>query len=228
MTESLHRPQVVKGALACFASQLVPGAPRVVVFQYNPDALTRTLRRRTASGQGPAEGDDGSARTPGGLGLRGPPSEEIALTVALDAADQLEAPQDHPEVVQTGLHPALATLELLLYPPSELVLRNRIAAAAGSRAVATGDAPICLLVWGPSRVVPVEVQGLEITERAFDQRLNPIRAEVDMDLRALTSRELEAGTLGHDAAFAHHVAKEALSALQQADAERTAVGQVGF
>ena len=228
MAESLHRPRLVKGALASFASQLVPGVPRVVVFQYNPGALSRTLRRRTASGQGPEHEDVRAATSPGGLDLRGPPSEEISLTAELDAADQLEAPQDHPEVVQVGLHPALATLELLLYPPSELVLRNRIAAAAGTRTVTTGDAPISLLVWGPSRVVPVEVQGYEITEQAFDQRLNPIRVEVDMDLRVLTSRELKPGTLGHDAAFAHHVAKEALAALQQADAERTAVGQVGF
>ena len=227
MAESLQRPKLVKGALASFGSQLVPGVPRVVVFQYNPGTLSRTLRRRTASGQGPAE-EDRAAKAAGNLDLRGPPAEEISLTAELDAADQLETPQEHPAVALAGLHPALATLELLLYPPSELVLRNRVAAAAGSRAVTTADAPISLLVWGPSRVVPVEVQGYEITEQAFDQRLNPIRAEVDMDLRVLTSRELQAGTLGHDAAFAHHVAKEALAALQQADAERTAVGQVGF
>ena len=227
MPESTLRPRLAKGALASFASQIVPGVPRVVVFQYNPAELSRTLQRRTASGED-GEGGGGAATSSGGLDLRGPPDEEISMTAELDAADQLEAPAEHPEVVAAGLHPALATLELLMYPPAELVLRNRVAAAAGSRSVTTGDAPVALLVWGPSRVVPVEVQRYAIVEQAFDQRLNPIRAEVDIDLRVLTSRDLEPGTLGHDVAFSHHVAKEALAAQHQAEVAKTAVSEVGF
>ena len=44
------RPKLLKGAIVAFSSQVIAGIPRVVIFQYNPDTLTRTLRPATASG----------------------------------------------------------------------------------------------------------------------------------------------------------------------------------
>lgn len=137
------------------------------------------------------------------------------MTVALDAADQLETPAENPDVVIAGLHPALATLELLLYPTTTSILANIAAAQVGLRSTVASDIPVVLLVWGPARVVPVKLTSFSVTEQAFDQLLNPIRAEVQLDLDVLSSFDLEPGTIGHGVAFAHHIAKEVLSAAHQ-------------
>jgi hypothetical protein len=79
-------------------------------------------------------------------------------------------------------------------------------------------------VWGPARVVPVKIESFSVTEQDFDQILNPIRAEISLELRVLTYRELEPGTIGHGASFVNHVAKEVLSAVHQV---KTAVEVVG-
>lgn len=210
-SEFSRRPRLLKGALVAYQSQLIPGIPRLVVFQYNPDNLTRTLRHRRATGNSAW----GRADAREALEVTGPPQESISLTVTLDAADQLESPSENPDVVVAGLHPALATLELLLYPPSQEILANALRAAVGARSVTSMDVPMVLLVWGAARVVPVRLDGLSITEQAFDTFLNPIRAEARLDLTVLSYTDLETGTLGHGVSVVHHVAKEALAAAHQ-------------
>jgi hypothetical protein len=221
------RPKLLKGALLAFRSQLIPGVPTVVVFQYNPDNLTRTLRYRSASG-GEAAAGGGSSAAQEVLQVTGPPDEQISMTVMLDAADQLEQPGQNPDTVLTGLHPALATLELLLYPPSEQILANAVRAALGARQITSTDVPLTLLVWGAARVVPVRLTGYTFTEQAFDQLLNPIRAEVRIDLGVLTYRELEPKSIGHGVSVVHHVAKEVLSAVHQVKTAIEVVGSLPF
>jgi hypothetical protein len=220
------RPKLLKGALVAYQSQLIPGVPRVVVFQYNPESLTRTLRHRTPI----SSDEEGTSRAEAReiLQVTGPPRESIGLKVTLDAADQLEFPGANPDVVAAGLHPALATLELLMYPPSALVLSNFLRARLGSRSITAMDVPLSLLVWGPARVVPVAVESFSVTEEAFDQLLNPIRAEVDLDLKVLTYDDLEVGSLGHGASLVNHFSKEALSAIHQVKTAVEAVGLLPF
>lgn len=220
-----RRPKLLKGALVAYRSQLIPGIPRIVVFQYNPDNLTRTLRHRTASGSGSRTGRPNAREV---LQVTGPPAERVTLTVTLDAADQLELPDENPDVVAVGLHPALATLELLLYPPSTEILANAVRAAIGSRSVTSTDVPMVLLVWGPARVVPVRLESLSITEQAFDQTLSPIRAEARLELTVLTYTDLEAGTLGHGVSVVHHVGKEALAAVHQVKQAGEVLGSLPF
>jgi hypothetical protein len=141
----------------------------------------------------------------------GPPVETINLSVELDAADQLEQPDRNTEVVASGLHPALAALELLLYPLSTQVTLNRNLAQAGKVQLCPADLPLTLLVWGKSRVVPVRLTSFSITEEAFDPRLNPIRAKVDLGMRVLTYMELKDDTLGFGAYIAYQTRKETLA-----------------
>jgi hypothetical protein len=220
------RPKLLKGAIVAFSSQVIAGIPRVVIFQYNPDSLTRTLRPATASGAAADGKSTADARET--LQVAGPPTESISMKVTLDAADQLEFPQQNPDVVLAGLHPALATLELLLYPPTTLVLANFVRAQLGARSVTSTDVPLALLVWGLARVVPVRITSFSITEQAFDQLLNPIRAEVSLEMQVLTYRELEPGTIGHGASLVNHIAKEALSVVHQVKTAVEAVGQLPF
>src|SRR4051794_11848176 len=99
-------PRNQKGALVAAGI----GAGSAVVFQYNPDTLTRTLTPQTSGGNNPGEA----------LRLKGPPQEVIKLDAELDAADQLAA--GDPVATGNGLHPALAALELLVYPRAALVV----------------------------------------------------------------------------------------------------------
>jgi hypothetical protein len=132
------------------------------------------------------------------------------MSVELDATDQIEAANE--VTLVTGLHPTLAALELLLYPRAEQLILGKALALVGSALVTPAETPLVILVWGPLRVVPVRVESISVTEEAFDQLLNPIRAKVDLDLRSLTEKELQAAGIVFEAlTFVNLIAKEALA-----------------
>jgi hypothetical protein len=200
---------LLKGALAVFDSQKPGPPPRIIVFQYNAEQLTRSLASRAA----PPEPSDVGAAREDSFRVLGPPVENINLSVVLDAADQLEEPDKNPEVAENGLHPALASLELLLYPPSTQVLLNRNLAQAGKVQVCPADLPLTLLIWGKSRVVPVRLTSFSVNEEAFDPNLNPIQAKVDLGMRVLTYMELKEDTVGFSAYISYQSQKESLARL---------------
>ncbi len=88
-SEFPRSPRLLKGALVVFDSQKPGPPPRVIVFQYNAEQVTRSLASRAAP---PEPSDVGSAREDS-FRVLGPPVETINLSVVLDAADQLEEPE---------------------------------------------------------------------------------------------------------------------------------------
>src|SRR5436305_14285007 len=120
-------PRLFKGALAVYPSQTPGTQPKVIVFQYNPEQLKRTLAART---QPPDKGNSGGAKEEA-LRVFGPPIETLNMTVALSAADQLEDPDTNRAVVENGLQPALATLELLMYPSTDTAQAQKQQASQG-------------------------------------------------------------------------------------------------
>jgi len=201
------RPRLLKGALAVYESHTPGTQPQLILFQYNPDQVRRTLARRAA----PSEpGSTGGAKEDV-LRAPGPPVETINLTVALDATDQLAEPDSNETTVEHGLYPALAALEMMLYPPAARVQENEQLAEEGEVQVTPEELPLVLLVWGKSRVVPVMLTNFSVAEEAFDQNLNPIRAKVEMGLRVLTYIELDSSSLGRDAYVAYQRNKETLA-----------------
>jgi hypothetical protein len=206
-SEFPRSPKLLKGALVVYESQKPGPPPRVIAFQYNPEQLSRSLANRAA----PPEPSDVGAAREDSFRVLGPPVETINLTVVLDATDQLEEPEQNPEVAGNGLHPALAALELLLYPPSTQVSLNRTLAQAGRVQVCPADLPLTLLVWGQSRVVPVRLTSFSIIEEAFDPLLNPIQARIDLGMRVLTYMELKDDTVGFGAYIAYQSRKESLA-----------------
>lgn len=200
MTGLSTAPRVLKGAIVAYAfPDLVPS---VVVFQYNPETLTRSLNPRTAEGA-TGRGD--------ALRADGPPEETITLTVEIDAADQLETGAGL--AAAHGLHPALAMLEGLLYPPFPLVVANQALSLAGGAFIGGEAVPLALFVWGAARVLPVRVHSVSITEQAFDPALNPILARAELSLRVLSYRELEPGSPAYWVYMASFTQKEVLSAM---------------
>lgn len=200
-------PKLLKGAFAVFESQKPGPPPRIIVFQYNPNQVSRSFEHRVAP---PDPSSVGSAREDA-FRVLGPPIESLSLSLELNAADQLEFPDRNPEVSESGLYPALSALELLLYPPSTQVALSRGLAQAGQVQVCPADLPLTLLIWGRSRAVPVRLTSFSVTEEAFDPKLNPIQAKVEVGMRVLTYMELKEDTLGFGAFIAYQAQKEALA-----------------
>lgn len=217
-------PKFLKGALVAYESQFLGPVPNIIVFQYNPAQLSRTLARRAPA---PEPGNVGAAREDVQREL-GPPVETINLTMELDAADQLGEPERHPHIVVHGLQPALAALELLLYPPSTQVLLRRTLAQAGTAQACPPDVPLVLFVWGPSRVLPVRLTSFSVTEEAFDQNLNPIRAKVELGMRVLTYMELQETSVGYSAYLASQAQKEVLARLNLVSSAEQVQGLLPF
>ena len=122
------------------------------------------------------------------LRLKGPPQESIRLDVDIDATDQLE--RGDGLATTFGIAPTLASLEMLLYPKSALVIANEVLLNLGILEIIPPEAPLTLFVWGLKRVLPVRLTDLSITEEFFDPDLNPIRAKATLSLRVLTYQDL--------------------------------------
>ena len=194
-------PILTKGALVVYADPSSHNPTSVIAFQYNSDTLTRGLQPQTEPNPRQNAGDTQHAL---------PPLETFSLAVELDAADQLEVKD--PTTNDMGLHPALAALELLMYPASAVLEDQDRKYSQGASLIQPGRIPLVVFVWGAKRVVPVRVTSLNITEQAFDQKLNPIRAKVDLRLTSLTNQELQrAGGSFTKLALTHLQQKETFS-----------------
>ena len=208
-SESPLRPNLLKGALAVYPTHTPGSQPSTTIhFQFNPEAMKRTLAHRAAPA--PNQGNSGAAKEDV-LRVAGPPLETISITVDMHAADQLAEPDTNAIVAQHGLHPALATLELLMYPPTLNAQKIEEQASRGQVQVAPADLPLVLLIWGKSRVVPVKLTSFAISEDAFDTRLNPISAKVELAMQVLTYMEFTDSSIGRDAFIAYQKAKESLA-----------------
>lgn len=195
-----NTPRLQKGAII----GLDPFNPlaSVIIFQYNPDSMTRTLTPQTTGGNA----DKGEA-----LRLKGPPQESIKLDVEIDATDQLE--QANAIATTLGIYPTLASLEMLLYPKSALVIANEVLLNLGIIEVIPPEAPLTLFIWGIKRILPVRLTDLSITEEAYDQSLNPIRAKVNLGLRVLNYQDLGLLSVGGTLFMAHQVVKEVMASI---------------
>src|SRR5215469_15624103 len=122
---------------------LLPGG--IIVLQYTPDTLSRTLKI-----QGAEEGGDRSEA----LRLKGPPVETFKLDAEIDATDQLENPDQNQSTVQHGLFPQLSALETIVYPSSTTLQNNFNLSQAGTLEIMALEAPLTIFVWSAKRVVP--------------------------------------------------------------------------
>jgi hypothetical protein len=196
--ESLVYPRVISGAIV--GIDPTDPKPLVIIFQYNPDSLSRTLQ--------PQMGAEGGDRTEA-LRLKGAPVESIKVDIELNATDQLE--RDDRTAREMGLYPVLSALEMLVYPRAQRVITNTRLLALGTIEILPPVAPLTVFVWGPKRALPVKLTEFSITEEAHDLRLNPIRAKVSLGLRVLSYSDLPISHPGYSLFLSHQVAKEAMA-----------------
>jgi len=196
-------PRLIRGGIVTMDpdTSIVLG---VIALQYNPDTLTRSLQIQAVPG-----GTDGVRVD--ALRLRGPAIETIKLDAELDATDQLEFPTQYPVTAQYGLHPQLAQLEMLVNPTVETLLSDDQMASSGSLEIIPLEQPLTLFVWSSSRVVPVRLTEISITEEAFDPNLNPIRAKISLGLRVLSVDDLGFDNPGGRMFMSYLTNKEALA-----------------
>jgi hypothetical protein len=173
-----------------------------ISLQYNPESITRSLKPQTA-GEQPDRSEV--------LRLTGPPIETIKCTVEIDATDQLAAGDSN--TMSYGIQPQLAALELLVYPSSAELIANEALTLLGTIEILPMQSALTLFVWSKSRITPVRITELEITEEAFDPQLNPIRAKVSLGMRVLNVNDV--GFLNPAGALymVYQVQKEALALL---------------
>lgn len=181
MTTFPGSPKLIKGGIVLI-NPSTSAVVRIIALQYNADTLTRTFQ---IQGVGAGTGDRSEA-----LRLKGPPVETIKLDAEVDAADQLEFPDQHANVVQNGLHSQLAALETIIYPASSQLQSNNDLANSGTLEIIPMETPLALFIWSKNRIVPVRLTEFSVTEEAFDPSLNPIRAKVSLGMRVLSVDDL--------------------------------------
>lgn len=207
MTTFPGSPRILKGGIVLLDPDSFNVLPNgVIVLQYNPDTLSRTLKIKGA--------DEGGDRSEA-LRLTGPPVETIKLDAEIDATDQLEFPNQNINTVRNGIFPQLAALETIVYPTSSTLQSNYNLAQQGVLEIMPMQAPLCLFVWSANRIVPVRITDLSITEEAFDPALNPIRAKVSLGLRVLSIDDLNFGDKGGSLYMTYQQQKENLARLTQ-------------
>ncbi|MGC4052348.1 MAG: hypothetical protein QM757_23700 [Paludibaculum sp.] len=168
---------VTKGALISFAGGFIGPIPDIIVFQYNPAELSRSLSQKRVA---PCGGGDPTQAEP--FRIDGPPNETITIKAEFNGDDM--AMDGNPITPLVGVRPALGALELLLYSKGEQALSS-ILRSPGSLTTPPDELPLVIFAWGPGRVLPVRLTALTVREQEFDRLLNPIRAEVDLSLEVL-------------------------------------------
>ncbi len=176
-------PYLLRGALIEYGTDFLGPIPNVVIFQFNPESLTRNI-------QIPPRPTGSTARETGQAGEA--PVEKITLTAHFSAADELG--KDQTLARMFGVGPRLAALEQMAQPSTTLsgMLGAAIDAVGDALFGGGGDAPTqpiprekyprILFIWGLTRVLPVVIESMRITEEQYDNMLNPVQAKVELGL----------------------------------------------
>lgn len=231
-------PFFLRGALVEYGSDVLGPIPNIVVFQFNPEQIARTLNMPRSSA---AASEPEQARQTEAHAISAPPVETFSLTAHFSAADDLGeggAVSAIPRLF--GVGPQLAALEKMAYPTAGL-LSGALGAAidaigdalgggdkAPTRQIPREDAPRILFIWGPSRVLPVEIQSMSITEQKFDALLNPVQAEVQIGLMVAMLPDDSDDDIGKGALTYTETVKEAQALLNLVKAVQLAVEIIPF
>ncbi len=140
-----------------------------------------------------------------------------------------------------GIGPQLAALEKMAYPTAGLfsgligAAIDAVGDALGlggaddgpTRAVPRQPAPRILFIWGPSRLVPVQIRSMVITEQKYDPLLNPVQAEVRIGL-AIPNAVPGSDKIGQGAMAYTSAVKDAQAILNLAKAVELAIDVIPF
>jgi hypothetical protein len=205
-----NKPKILRGAFVEFGLSL---PPLVVVFQFNPLQLTRN-RSLTFAVPNPPPPPPGTkvpvTQTPTRtlrqfhgqfsnlLDLQKKQlvtvqEQAINFEIRLDATDKLN--DGDPIAEQFGIAPQISTLELMVYPKGESLTAKLVSAllnknTKGFSFTRGSNPPLILFIFGRKRVLPVNINAMNITETEFSTDLNPIRATVAVNLTVIEGKSV--------------------------------------
>ena len=202
-----NKPRILRGAFVEFGLSL---PPLFVVFQFNPVQLTRNrslgfsfpgMPAPPAGGGGPAtpqrtlrqfHGDSANLLDLQKEQLVTVQEQTIGFDIRLDATDKLDDGDTITE--QFGIAPQISTLELMVQPKEESLLGAAVGALLGKPKgfsfTRSANPPMVLFVFGRKRVLPVNINSMNITETEFSADLNPIRASVAVSLTVIEGKSV--------------------------------------
>lgn len=167
---------LVPGMLLSFDNPIINVVPNLIVFQYNPNTVTRIITPPLSAAS--------SRPQKAGRAQADFATETYSLKLEFDATDGLE--RRGALTMRLGIAPRLAALELLMQPPQQAPLSTLVRKVGRRGAkVPANRVPLVIMAWGPARVAPVKLESLTITETAFDELLNPIHASADVGMRVV-------------------------------------------
>ena len=184
---SIGCPPLQRGGFIRYASDSQGTITSSVAFQFNPENLTRKIEipqkpKGTAKREKDQAGDN--------------PIEKISLTVQFSAADSLGA--NNSQTRKYGIAPHLAVLQKMATPEEKTTksqtkpvdktgdAASKKSAKSPTKPTPRNKYPKILFVWGNSRVLPVTIESMSIKEQQFDINLNPVQAEVTIELAVYT------------------------------------------
>jgi hypothetical protein len=194
-------PILLKGAILALDPN-TGALQKTIALQYNPESITRSLKPQSV-GEEPDRSEI--------LRLKGPAIETIKCTVEIDATDLLAA--GDPTTMTYGIQPQLSLLELLVYPSTSELNTNETLTYAGTIEILPMESSLAVFVWSKSRVTPVRITDLDITEEFFDPQLNPIHAKVAIGMRVLNVNDVGFQNPAGSLYMTYQATKEALAAL---------------
>ncbi|GLI36901.1 hypothetical protein KI811_14780 [Geobacter hydrogenophilus] len=177
----------IKGMLIEYALAL---PPLVLVFDFNPQSLTRsrTITLRTGSAPGTRGGYDfalptETARVAQGVTVQ---PESFTMDILLDATDRMN--DGDPIATVAGIEPELDTLRTMVEPKAQGPGGLQTLASlglGGQRAFQRSEsASVLLLVWG-THILPVFLTSVRITEEAHLPSLVPYRARASLTMQVI-------------------------------------------
>jgi hypothetical protein len=217
----------IRGALIEYGTDFLGPIPNVVIFQFNPESLTRSIEI-------PPRPTGAPARETSAAGV--PPVEKFTLKVQFNAADALN--RNNPLARTMGLGPQLAALEKMARPATQGLLGEALDAIGDALGLGGGSDPTqsiprekyprILFIWGLTRVLPVIIESLSITEQQYDFLLNPTQAEVSLGLAVVPPGTCSDDTVGKGAFTYSETAKEAMAVLNLANTISQATDLIPF
>ncbi len=180
-------PNVMKGMLVEYALAI---PPLVLVFEFNPENISRTRSITINTGSTPATrgGYDfalptETPRVAQGVSVE---PEKFEITILLDATDRMN--QGDPIVPIFGIEPEISTLRSMVEPKAQGPLGVQSLSSlgfGGARAFQRDEhASVLLFVWG-THVLPVFITSVKIDEEAHLPSLIPYRAKATLNMQVI-------------------------------------------
>jgi hypothetical protein len=179
-------------ALVEYGKDIKATLKSVVLFRINPESLSRSFSLSMKSKE---KNNEESNQ------INSLPDERISFTAIFDAhlkpKTNLTIKENEEEEVikKYGIGPQLATLEKMLTPQNiDQTGETKSTDPVGDNVSKQNDTsnpgdpiprykyPPILFIWGRTRLLPVIVQSINVNEKRFDKELNPIQAEVSIEL----------------------------------------------